>query len=244
MGDKQTPLKSDAYVHAGNTEITPEQILLELKFDPDGAFLSNLARRKIAATIALRRGISVSNQDVESSQIEFFTDRDLFEEEQIAAWLEAMHLGRQQLREHARENVLIERARLELISDEKVADRFAADHHAYEKARVEIFEFGTIGKAREFALAVRENEIKPIGGKSLEMTRRAAPEEIAAELFSAAPGDLIGPIENDDGSFGVFLLREQRDAVLDDDLTNEIRDQLFDELVEAELARAPLRFLK
>jgi len=244
MAEIETPEKSSAYVHAGETGIEANEILLELKFDPAGEFLTALSRRKVAVAIARKRNVSVDEDEIEAAQIEFYTERDLFEDEQIAQWLAMMHLEAHDVRAHVRELALIERAALELFDDAKVADRFAGELHSYERVTAEAFEFSTLGKAREFILAVRENELIPAGGAALEMMRRTAPEEIAAELFSAEAGDLFGPFEKDSGAFGVLILRERKDAVLDDDLVAEIREQMFDELVETELARSPIRFLK
>ncbi len=244
MADIETPEKSSAYVHAGEIGIEADEILLDLKFEPGCEFLTSLVRRKIAVAIARKRGVAVEEEEIEAAQIEFYTERDLFEDEQIAQWLAMMHLNADAVRAHVTELALIERAKLELFDDEKVADRFSGEVHAFERVTCDAFEFTTIGKAREFILAVRENELTPAGGAAAELTRRTAPEEVAAELFSAEAGDLFGPFEKDSGSFGVLILRTRKDAVLDDDLAAEIREQMFDELVETELARSPMRFLK
>ena len=111
------------------------------------------------------------------------------------------------------------------------------------RAEADLFSFKTVGEAKEFVLAVREHEVVPKGGVRKWLTRREMPGEIAAILMSADAEELVGPVENDQGAFDVYMLNRREDAVLDDSLRDEIRDKLFGELVEAEMTRNPLTFL-
>jgi hypothetical protein len=244
MAEKESAPDEAAYLIAGGVAIAADEILLGLKFDGAAEFLGILARRKIGVAIARKAGISPDDEEVEAALTDFYQARDLFEEDQITTWLGAMHLTSEQVRRFASENALVARARLEIVTDQMIAERFASEHHAFAWAKTEVFQFDSAGKAREFILAVREEELTPAGGASLAIVRCRAPEEIAAELFSADLGALVGPHEEDDGSHSVFILRERSDAILDDELREEIRGIIFDETIDEELARDPLKFLR
>ncbi|HKM99249.1 MAG TPA: hypothetical protein VJX23_01940 [Candidatus Binataceae bacterium] len=232
------------WIKGGGVTIASDAVLLELKLGGGGEFLDDLMARKIAVAIATKGGIALSDDELDDALAAFYTDRDLFEEAQIAVWLKSMRLREDAVREYVREGALAVRARAILITDDAVADRFGSDRYDYALAEVEVFEFATVGQAREFILAVREKETAAVNGERREVTRREAPEEIAAMLFSCDLGDLAGPVENDDGAHEVFVLRSRIEADLDDQLREQIRTEMFGQLIEAELNRDSLKFLK
>jgi hypothetical protein len=233
-----------ASIQAGGGMICDGEILFQLKVGAGNEFLDSIARRKAALALAARHQIVVTNFEVEAAASRFFVDQNVFEPEQEKEWQEARLIDEGALRNLARENAIIERARLELVTDELVRLHFSRDRHGYGRAVVEVYEFTSAGLAREFILAVREDEFSPRGGPRRELCRHQASEEIAAELFSAEPGALVGPLDADDGVSNVYLLRDRREAELDDALIEEIRDQLFEELIDVEVARSPIKFLK
>jgi len=243
MGDEEKKPAAGAWVEAGGITIARDAFLLDLKIGIGGELLDGLVRRKIAAAIAVKRGISLLQGELEEALPAFYADHGLFEPEQIDQWSKVLHLDQQAVREYIGETALVERAKQELITDVQIEKRFSAERYEYARAEVEVFGFSTAGEAKEFMLAVREHEVTPEGGVRTQLIRREAPEEIAAMLLSAEPGELAGPVETEEGSYEVYQLSHREEAVLDDSLRGEIRDKMFDELVEAELIREPIKFL-
>ncbi|HTR64009.1 MAG TPA: hypothetical protein VMH37_20015 [Candidatus Binataceae bacterium] len=219
-------------------------MLRALKLGSSPEFLDGMLRRKIAAALATSSGISVSADELEDALVAFYTDRDLFESPQIEAWLKALRLDENAVRDHVAELLLGQRARDSLVTDEAVHDRFASERYEYDRATFELFEFSSQGEAHEFILAVREHERRAQDGQRRDLARREVAEEVRAALFSGETGDLFGPVENDAGKYEVYLLRQRREARLDEDLANEIRDEMFDELLDAEFTKHPLAFLR
>ena len=232
------------WLKGGGVTLDDEVFLLELKLGAAAEFLGGLLGRKVAARLAIQRKIELSDDELADAVAAFYADRDLFEEEQISTWLKATGVTDEAVRERIREMALAERAKAELLTEQAVTDRFSSERYDYALANVEVFGFANAGEAKEFVLAVREKETEPGAGEQRQMTRRDAPEEIAATLFSCEPGDLVGPLENDDGEHEVFRLTSRSEAELDDDLRARIRDQMFRQLIEAELIRDPMKFLK
>jgi hypothetical protein len=232
------------WISGGGISLAPETILLELKLSGAADFLRSLLARKIAGALATKRNLALSDDELDDAVASFYSDRALFEAAQIAPWLQMMHLDEASVREYVRETAMAEGARVILVTDEAVRDRFASERYDYMTAATEVFEFATAGAAKEFILAVREKEAIAPNGEPRDLTRRDAPEEIAAALFSCEPGDLVGPVETDAGSHEVFVLRGRADAELDDDLHSQIRDEMFRQLIDVELTRNPLKFLK
>jgi hypothetical protein len=231
------------WLTAGGITLDADAILVALKLDDLAGFLQNLVRRKTAAAIAARLNLSFGEDEIESALAEFYAERDLFEDDQIAAWTDVMKLKEAAVREFVREGLLIEGARNTLITDRDVNQRFASERYDYSRGEVEVYSFATAGEAREFILAVQEHELEPEQGERRELMRREAPQEIAAALFSSDPGQMLGPLESDEGSWEVYLLRKREDAALDENLREEIRTAMFDELVDAELAKDAPKFV-
>lgn len=234
----------DGWISGGGVIVGQEAILLELKLGGGEEFLQGLLARKIAVALAIKNKVALSDDELDDALSEFYGDREIFEDAQIAAWLSSMRLDEASVSEYVRETAMVGRAQNVLITDEAIRDRFASDRYDYSTAEVEVFTFATAGAAKEFILAVREKEAEATEGEHREFIRRDAPEEIAAALFSCEPGDLTGPAESDDGAFEVFVLRRRIDAELDEELRLGIRGEMFDQLIEAELTRDPMRFLK
>jgi hypothetical protein len=234
----------EGWITGGGVAIGPVTILLELKLGGGADFLMSLIARKIAAALAIKSSITLTDDELEEALAAFYSDRELFEDAQITGWLASKLLDQASVREYVRETVLVESARATLITDDAVRDRFASDRYDYTTAEVEVFEFATEGEAKEFMLAVREKEAEATDGEHRELIRREAPEEIAAGLFSCDPGDLAGPVQTDDGAFEVFVFRSRTDAELDDALHDQIRGEMFRQLIDAELVRAPIKFLE
>jgi hypothetical protein len=234
----------DGWVKGGGVTIAAEEVLLELKLGGGEEFLADLLTRKVAVALAIRKQITLSDDEVDDALATFYSDRDLFEDAQITAWLASMLLDEASVRGYVRETAFMARARTTLINDDAINDRFASDRYDYTTAEVEVFKFASAGEAKEFMLAVREKEAQATDGEQRRMTRREAPEEIAAALFACEAGDLVGPVENEDDEHEVFVLRSRTEAELDDELRVQIRDEMFRQLIETELTRDPAKFLK
>jgi hypothetical protein len=232
------------WLKGGGVTIADDVILLELKLTGGAEFLGGLLARKIAVALASKRQIELSQEDLDAALNEFYAERELFEDAQIAEWFNSIRVKEDSVREYVREIALLARARTILVTDDAVNDRFASERYDHSLAEVEVSAFASAGKAKEFMLAVREKEAAPAGGEPRQVTRREAPEEIAATLFSCDPGDLVGPVENDEGEFEVFILRSRSEVELDDELREKIRGEMFRQLIEAELARAPVKYLE
>src|ERR1700689_4437425 len=159
MADQRKPQRDAAWITAGGVAIAGDAILLDLKLGADNGFLDALIWRKAAASVAAKRGVSLSDDDLVEALDSFHADRDLFEPEQIDHWYETRRLARQ---------------------------------------------------------AVREPELTPQGGTRTMLTRREAPEEIAATLLSVDRGELTGPVETDESTYAVYLLIRREEEILDD----------------------------
>jgi hypothetical protein len=234
---------TNLWLRAAGIEISDEAVLLELKAGPQSLLLDALVLRKSAAVRAVREGLHASEEEVDEALARFYTERDLFEDKEAADWRNSLRLDEEDLRGLIREECLARHLREHLAPDRMVQERFRSNPLAYTILEVEVFGFPTEGAAREFILSVREGEREPGRGEARRLTPSEAPEEIAAQLFSAAPGELVGPVEAEDGAQEVLRVAQRSERILDADLRESIRDEILREGVATALARDPITFL-
>ncbi len=243
MSDEKGNSGQAEWLRVCGVAITDKAVMVELKLGSSAELLEKLALRKAANVIAQRLHITNSEQELGEAVAAFYAERKLFDPQQIRDWHRSLRLGEAALREYIRETILLRLLHKKLVSDQAVRERFAMNPHRYARAEAEVFIFSGEGAAREFVLAVREQETEPIYGARRWMIRCETPDDAGALIFSARPGDLVGPVEVDYESYEVYRLLRCENPTLDVRLQAQIRDELFDELLKAELARDPLIFL-
>lgn len=234
---------------AGGVAVSDDDLLLAVRLGPGAGLLQELLVRRLASARAAQEGLAVDAPALEEAVGQYFADAEAFEAAQIEAWLLARKATRAQVESWVRESLLLELLRERLAPDAAVERRFRASPHDYARVGVETLTFAEDGPAAEVALQLREGETAwdraaalAGGMASEEFSRKEAPEEAAALLFTAAPGALVGPVETDDGSQAVYRVLWRRDAELTEDLQAEIREALFREELLKPLARAPLTY--
>lgn len=243
MSDEKGNLGHAEWLRVCGVAVTDEAVMMELKLGSGAQLLEKLSLRKAANAIARRMEITVSEQELSEAVAAFYAERKLFDGQQIRDWHRSLRLAEAALREYIRETMLSRLLRKRLVTDKAVRERFGMNPHRYTRAEAEVFIFSSEGAAREFVLAVREQETQPIYGARRWMIRCETPDDAGALIFSARPGDLVGPVEIDYQCYEVYRLLVCENPTLGGHLQAQIRDELFDELLQAELVRDPLTFL-
>ena len=224
--------KIQAVVRWSRIDISWGDVLHEIKLGDGKPLAREIAARRAFAARAKSDGLSVTADEVTESIGAFYADRDLLDAAAIAGWLEKNNLKEEELRRYMGEVCLADRWREHLASDETIQNYFAEHEADFARMAVEIAGCKTAGAAREVLLAAREGEAEWKFDEFRTLQRREAPEEIAAALFAANPGDWFGPVETDDGAWEVWRIRNKEKAVLDDALRDLIREELIAREIE------------
>jgi hypothetical protein len=230
------------WLSGAGIDVTDETFLLELKTGPWGDVTEGLLRRKAGAARAAEEGIDVPKEEVDEALAEFYAERDRLEDAQAAAWRREHHVEEEDLRGLLREECLVRRLRERLAPDEVVERRFRANPLSYARVEVEVFTRPTEGAARELMLAVREGEIGPGAVERRRLAPASAPEEIAGQLFNAREGEMLGPVEAEDGSHEVYRVTGRAASHLDEALRDAIRDEILEEALAPAFSRNPVSF--
>lgn len=241
---------SDEIARGAGVAASAADLLLAVKLGPGQALLQDILGRRAAAARARQEGLVAEKDEIDEAVSEFFSEAELFEDAQQEAWLRGLRLSREALAAHFEEVVLARKLREHLAPDEAVEKRFQSSLHQYARASVERVAFEAKGAAAETALQLREGEIAwaeaaaRAGGVEAEtFTRAEAPEEVAAELFSSAPGAFLGPVEADEGGYVVYRLVSRSDPELDDELREEIRERIFVQEIARAFEKQPIQLL-
>ncbi|HEX7901150.1 MAG TPA: peptidyl-prolyl cis-trans isomerase [Planctomycetota bacterium] len=241
---------SDDIARGGGVSASTADLLLAVKLGPGLGLLRDILGRRAAADRARREGLVATDEEIADALSDFFSENDLFEEAQQEAWLGRSRLTRAALGAHFAEVLLTRKLRVHLAPDAAVEKRYQASLHQYARANVEIVELDSPGAAAETALQLREGEIawtdatsRAGGVDALTLTRAEAPEEVAAELFSAPPGAFLGPLETDEGGHAIYRLISREDPELDDELREEIRERMFLEEISRAFEKQPIQLL-
>ncbi len=241
---------SGELAQGGGVTAALDDLILAVKLGPGQALVHEILGRRAAAARAQKEGLSASPEEIQEAVDGFFTEIDLFEAPRQDAWLKSVNLSREALGAHFTEVVLATKLRLHLVPDATIDSHFKTARHEYAKADVEVVEFDSKGAAAETVLQLREGEIdwaeaaaRAGGLDARSETRRDAPEEVAAELFAAAPGSFLGPVETDEGDFAVYRLVGKSEPELDDDLREEIRSRMFGEEMQRTFSKQPVRIV-
>lgn len=239
----------DPAVGGGGVSLTARDLLIALKLSADSSLLHGALLQRIAAARARAEGLAVTDEEIADALAQFFADRDLFEDEDVRAWLAAMRLDEDCVRAHVADSLLAEKLKMRLVPDEAARARYQASPHLYATVQVERLRLESEGAASELAMSVREQELtwadaaRRAGGFEAETLRRAdAPGEAAALLFSARPGQIVGPVETDEEGYLVYRVRARAQPDLDEELVDAIRNELFEAELSATLAKDPLTF--
>jgi len=231
------------WARMGGVTVSDAMVLLEAKLGRAHDTIEVIARRKVAAAVAWEQGITVSERDVEEKLEDYYRQCDLPDLDARRAWRERRHLKEEAIRSYLRELVLIERLRARLVTDDAVGHRYRETLAERRLAEVDLFSFTSEASADGFISAVQAGEMEPRLGERHRLPLSLAPQEIAADLASAAEGQLLGPIAMKARTWHVYRFLRWDEPPLDARLKETIREELFQEALAPTLKDDPLVFL-
>lgn len=218
-------------------------------------FFGEFARRELMRQLAIREGVRTTSEDIQRAVDDWRYRHRLERVEDTGAWLLSRGITLGDVAEDAQVKGL-ERALSDKVADGRIESYFAQHKLDFDEAEVcwifhrdkgvidEIgLQAGEEGAdfcrmAREFS---QDERTRPSGGYVGRVRRGQLPQGIAARLFAAAPGEVFGP-EKASGGFALYMLQRNFPAILDDGVSNEIRDTLFSQWLQIEFQRAEIHY--
>jgi parvulin-like peptidyl-prolyl isomerase len=210
--------------------------------------LYETAKEVYVADLAAGEGITATPEEVEEGLQAEYASLEVESEEQFVEALEAAGLTLEDVRAKVSAEIVREK-----VKEQQTAEQVPAyfEEHLDEYTTATLWEIAVTEQslADELATQLREEnadfealarqhsvieESAANGGYVGEQAKAALPEEVAAAIFSASPGTLVGPLKVEDKYFLVFV-ESINEPVLDEETYWTLRDQMFDEWVSAQL---------
>lgn len=227
-----------------NDTITPEEVIrfLVLTGQSDAVF-SEIIKNKEVTKKANELKIRVSDDQLQQFADKFRTLRGLHSADDMIRFLENAGLSEEDFETFCETSLLATSLKEHLADEKKIEAYFVNNRSDFDCARVSIIVVGDENLANEIIIQVTEDgedfhelarkhsmdeATKHSGGFVGTVSRRMFPSEIAAKVFNASPGDLLGPFQKD-GLFQLILVEEVIRAKLEEGIKEAIAERIFRE---------------
>ena len=218
-------------------------------------FFDEFARRELIRQLARREGICAAHEDIQRKVDDWRYQHRLEQVKDTEAYLAKRGIVLQDVTEDA------EVRQLEYLLSEKIAkgqvESYFAQHTlAFDEAEICWIFHTDKGVIDEVALQIREDgadfyamarrfsqDARTRSGSGFlgRVRRKQLPKGIAARVFAASIGEIVGP-EKVSGGFALYLLQECYPAMLNERIKKEIRKHLFNQWLQREAQRADIRY--
>jgi putative peptide maturation system protein len=217
------------------------------------ALLGPVVEGKLIASAAKKEGVSVKDDELQQAADDFRRGAGLHKAAETQRWLKQSRLTAADL-ESSLENVLLRQKLEEKLTQGRVEEHFARNRAQYDQAQLTHLVVAKEGLANELLSQIQEEgiEIADLALKhSLDQgTRRAGGylglvsrgdlrPAVASAVFSAQPGDVIGPLKTDRG-YHLIKVEAIHRAELNQATAAAIRQELFSSWLQEQVWKVGL----
>jgi peptidylprolyl isomerase len=205
------------------------------------------AREPIIAAEAVRKadelGLETSDEEMQEFSDEFRRLRDLYSAKDTLDFLSLHGLTEDDFSDFCEATILVGKIKEHLASEDRVREYFIRNRSDFDLAKISIMTVKEESLAGEIILQVAEEgrdfhalarkhsldaNTKSLGGFQGFVPRRRFNPEIAAKVFNAAAGEVLGPYP-ENGLLRLIYVEELIRAELDDRTRELIAERIFDE---------------
>lgn len=188
-------------------------------------------------------GISATDESIQEFADAFRGMRGLYTTEETLSYLKTFGLSETDFEQFCESAVITRYVKDHFATEEKVKEYFLNHRSEFDRARISHIVVGEESHAKEIIMQVSEDEedfhalarkhsvddnTRYTGGYLGLVSRAMLPPEIAAKVFSAASGDLLGPYQVD-ALYENILVEEILPAELNEVTAGIIKDIFFDQ---------------
>lgn len=236
--------------------ITLKSLLQRLRID---AALADIERCKNDLAIehwAESLGLSADTTELQAAVTRFRRAHGLFTADQANEWLKLREMTLDDLVALLKPQVLKEALMRHIVADDEIGRHFLELAHEYDRAEISTIVTDEYGAAQELLFRVEEGSdfhslarryssdaaTAKAGGYAGLIGRSDLAPEMAAAVFNAAEGALLGPFEHKRG-FSLILAERLYPAELNETVEESIRERLFQYELEAYMRTLDIREL-
>jgi parvulin-like peptidyl-prolyl isomerase len=229
------------------SEITPDEVVSFLALNGQAdVVIADMIMHREAVKKAQELGVDVSDEALQRFADSFRTLRSLYTAEEMIRFLESAGLAEDDYEAFCESSLLISLLKEKLADEKTVEAYFVNNRSQFDYARVSVILVGDENLANEISIQVTEEgadfhalarkhsldeATKYAGGYRGLLTREMFPPEVSTKVFSASPGELLGPYRRD-GMFQLILIEEILRASFSGEVKESIREQIFREWID------------
>ena len=238
-----------AIVRIDDEVISTDDFIRTLKLS--GQFeglVEQLVRDKLTVRAAKKQGLPVPPEEIQERADQFRRAQGLHRAADMNHYLDALGVSLDEFEDFITDGLYQEKMMAQVCSDQAVEQYFKLNSPRFDSVEVSHIVLDTEGKAKEmmaaladdpdsFAEMAREHsvgEARERGGVIGKVLRGSFTPDIEARVFSAAPGELLGPFPSPDRAFyEIFSVDAKYPATLDEETAIEVRRLLREEWLGA-----------
>jgi parvulin-like peptidyl-prolyl isomerase len=218
--------------------------------------LAEAARDLIIQNAIRDRGLTVSDEELQIAADDFRRDQKLERAVDTHHWLSDRGWAVERLELHLERKLLHEKLIDDVATEEAIRQHFAEHRRAYDQAAISHLVVSDRAVAEEllsqideddadFETLVRQHSLDTatnLNGGLLGLTNRLSMSPlIESHVFAASEGQVIGPFETKNG-FHLILVERLISGQLDDNVTEAIRQDVFESWLDGEIATADVQW--
>ena len=242
-------------IRVNGTEVRLRHVVRQMGVADNLRFFNGFARRELIRQLARREGVCAASEDIQRRVDDWRYQHRLERVEDTEAYLAKRGITLQDVTEDAEVRQLeyllslkIAKGQVEsyfvqhtLTFDEaEICWIFHTDKDVIDEVDLQIRDDGAdfYAMARRFSQDARTRSGSGFLGR---VRRKQLPKGIAARIFAASLGEILGPEKVSKG-FALYLVQERYPATLNERTKKEIRKYLFNQWLQREVHRADIRY--
>lgn len=229
------------------------EVLRTAKWRKQLQFIREAADATLVRQQAAKRGIGVSDDELQQASDDFRAANGLYDAETTENWLAANYLTYEDWEIMLEHEVIVRKLR-DALSTGKVEEHFAINKLSFDAATISQLVVDSEDMARElraqiieenadFYTLARQHSVdtatKHLGGYTGRIRRIDMEAAIEAAVFGAQPGKIVGPFKIDAG-WALVKVEAIHPATLNDATRESIKSMLFDEWLSEQRRKAKI----
>ena len=226
--------------------ITPEEMIKFLSYTNQLKYVNTeIIKNKEVKKKAEELKISVSVEELQQCADSYRVNHGLFTAEQTYDFLKRAGLTEEDLESFCEASLLTVKLMDNLADEKKIEEYFVNNHSDFDLARIHIIIVEEKGLADEILIQIEDegkdfhsgarefstDESSKYGGGYIGLvTRNRLEPEVAAKVFNASAGDVLGPFDKQ-GSYELIMVEEVIRADLNSIVKENIKRLLFEEWI-------------
>jgi parvulin-like peptidyl-prolyl isomerase len=210
--------------------------------------VEQLVREKLTVLAARKAGVPVPADEIQQRADQFRRIQGLHRAADMNQYLDALGISLDEFEDFITDGLVHEKMMAQVCSDGAVEQYFKLNSPKFDSVEISHIVLDSEGKAKEMMSALADDpdsfaemvseysvgDARENGGVIGKVLRGSLRPDLEARVFSAAPGDLLGPFPSADRTlWEIYAVNAKRPAALDDETAVEVRRLLREEWLAA-----------